>query len=239
MRNLLLLLFFLVSYSSVSQLNLIKKNAKKAKELLYNKHENLSEKDIVAGLKEALKVSSAHSINLASKKGGFTNNLSIRIYFPKNLSTLVDALNKIGMSSQIERFELQMNIAAEQSSSEVLSIFINIIDSLAFIEARNILQGSENAATSFLRTHSYESLVYSISPIVKIKMNDLKIYKSWNSLSNRYNSLPFSDNQDFDLENYIVEKTIDGIFILISEEERQIRKDPAKRINDILKRVFK
>ena len=238
MRNLLLLLIFLVSYSSVSQVNLLKKNAKKAKELLYKKQDILSEKDIVIGLKEALKVSSTNSITLASKKGGFANNLSLRIGFPKNLSTLVDALHKLGMSNYIERLELQMNVAAEQSSSEVLSIFLNIIDSLTFTEARNILQGSENEATRFLRSQSYENLFYRISPIVKSKMNELSIYEIWNVLYGRYNSLPFSENQDFDLENYIVEKTIDGIFILISEQERQIRKDPSKRTNDILKRVF-
>ncbi|MBE50395.1 MAG: hypothetical protein CMP51_01745 [Flavobacteriales bacterium] len=238
MRNLFLLFIFLVSYCSVSQVNLLKKNAKKAKELLYKKQDKLSEKDIVIGLKEALKVASTNSINLASKKGGFTNNLSIRIDFPKNLSTLVEDLNKIGMSNKIERFELQMNVAAEQSSSEVLSIFLNIIDSLTFTEARNILHGSENEAARYLRSQSYENLFFRISPIVKSKMNELKIYKSWNILYNRYNSLPFSENQDFDLENYIVEKTIDGIFILISEQERLIRKDPSKRINDILKRIF-
>ena len=132
-----------------------------------------------------------------------------------------------------------MNEAAENASKEALDILINEVKNIKIKDAFKILKGEENAATLYLKEQSYSSLQSKFSPVIIKSMEKIEIYKYWNPLIKKYNSIPFSKKINPNLEEYITAKAIDGLFILIEKEEKEIRRNPERRLSDILKKVFK
>ncbi len=132
-----------------------------------------------------------------------------------------------------------MNEAAENASKEALNILITEVKKIKFYDAKEILKGEDNAATKYLERKSYDSLFSKFTPIVKKSMSKVQVYKYWNPLIKKYNSIPLSKKINPDLDEYITSKTIQGLFKLIEIEEKEIRTNPKKRISEILKKVFK
>jgi len=204
-----------------------------------NPESKASQKEISKGLTEALSQGCNYAVNEASKENGFNNNALIRIPFPKEAKKIKKTLTDIGFKKSIKEFEIKMNEAAENASKESLNILLNELKKIKFNDAKEILKGEDNAATKYLERNSYDSLFSKFTPIVKKSMNKVQVYKYWNPLIKKYNSIPLSKKINPNLDEYITSKTIRGLFKLIEIEEKEIRTNPKKRISEILKKVFK
>ena len=200
---------------------------------------NLSEQDITIGLKEALIVGAKNSVIKASKKGGFNTNKVIKIPFPKDAAKMKKTLVKAGMQSQVDKFEYTLNEAAEEASKYAQDIFINVIKKMDIKDAAKILNGGGHAATKYLENQTSRDLYLKFKPVVTRSIEKVNLTKYWHVLAQTYNSIPLTKKIDTDLEEYVVNQAIHGLFILIAKEEENIRKNPKARVSEILEQVFK
>lgn len=219
-----------------SQINLIKKVSKKSESLI-NKDVELSDREIVEGLTEALKRGCSFSVNVSSSEGGFNNNKLIKIPFPDE--SVKNKLLNIGFSDNIKQFEKSMNRSAEIASEKALPVLEQAVSKMSINDALTILNGDDNAATFYLKKNTHEFLYSEFKPMIVSAMEKVDIAKKWNPLIKKYNAIPFTKKLNPDLEDYITTKTIDGLFILIAEQEKEIRTNPEARVSDLLIKIFK
>jgi hypothetical protein len=198
----------------------------------------LSNDDIANGLKEALKVGTNNSVASSSKVDGFYKNPKIKIPFPKEAESMESSLRSMGMGSQCDKFVETLNRGAEEAAKSAAPIFVDAITKLTISDGMKILKGPDNAATQYLQTNTTTQLKTVFLPIVKTALNKVEITKYWTPLVKKYDKIPFVTKVNPDLNNYVTTKAIEGLFKLIADEEYKIRKDPAARISDILKKVF-
>ncbi|MCJ7772873.1 MAG: DUF4197 domain-containing protein [Desulfobacterales bacterium] len=202
--------------------------------------EGLSESDIVKGLKEALNIGTGNAVTFVSKTNGFYKNSNIKIPLPESVQKVEKALRVVGYGKQVDEFELSMNRAAEKAAPEAKSIFWNAIKDMKFADAGKILKGSDNEATLYFKDKTSDRLGSIFQPIVHNTMSTVGVTRSYQVLESKVDSIPFAkDIASFDLDQYVTGKTLDGLFYMLAEEERKIRKDPAARVTEILKKVFK
>lgn len=199
---------------------------------------SLPNDDIVNGLKEALTVGTNNSTALASKVDGFYKNPALFIPFPPQAKEVKDYANKIGMSSEVNKFEMTLNRAAEEAAKSAAPIFINAVKGMTITDGLSILQGGDNAATTYLKNKTTAELTQKFTPIVQAAINKVQLTKYWNPIITKYNKIPFVQKQNPDLTAYVTGKAIEGLFKLIADEELKIRKDPAAQVTDLLKQVF-
>ena len=238
MRFILLIISFLTSHVSAQiTLDKLKDAANKAEEVILSV--NLSQQEIAQGLKEALIIGATNSVDKASAEGGFNNNKLIKIPFPKDASKMKSVLLRIGMQSEMDKFELVMNEAAEDASNFAIDIFISAVNEMTIKDAASILNGDDNAATIYLKNETEQQLHIKFKPLVSNSIKRVNLARHWRVLSKRYNSVPFTDDIDTDLAGYITDQAIEGLFILIANEEQKIRNNPEARVSKILKKVFK
>jgi len=229
-------LMLIVSHLCLAQIDLLKVASIKSSALLSTS----ADKDEVAkGLKEALVIGASKAIKNSSAKDGFYTNILIRIPFPVEAEKMKKTLQKAGMKSQIKGFEKSINSAAELASKKVLVIFVDAINAINIKDALQILKGGNTAATSYLKKHTSLQLYNKIKPIVKKAIQQVEVTKHWNPLLNSYNTIPFTKSVNPDLEDYVTNKTIDGIFVLIASQEKEIRNNPKARTSVLLLKVFK
>jgi len=239
MRLLVLLIFSIAANTMIAQINLskLKISAKKAQEVI-NPSE-LKHGDVVKGLKEALIVGATNSSADASQKGGFYNNPLIRIPFPEDAEKMKTTLVKAGMQTQVNHFEKTLNEAAEDASNYAKDIFIDAVKNMSINDAMAILKGNDNAATNYLKKQTSKELRVKFKPVVKNSIEKVHLTKYWGSLVNRYNAIPLTKEVNADLEDYITNEAIEGLFVLIAKEEKNIRNNPKARVSEILQKVFK
>ncbi len=199
----------------------------------------LSNTDITNGLKEALKLGANNSTSTAAKLDGFYKNPLIKIPFPKEAKQMESQLKALGMSKQVDKFTQSLNRAAEDAAKSAAPIFLESIKKITINDGLSILQGNNDAATQFLKNTSNAALLAAFKPIVQKSLAKVKVTKYWKPLTNTYNQIPLVNKVNPDLNQYVTDKAIEGLFKLIAAEELKIRKDPSARINDILKKVFK
>lgn len=231
----LLLLFY--HNNSFAQIDLLKDFSKNT-DVIFSK-KNISNNEIYSGLNEALVISVKNSCNKASKAGGFLENNKIRIDFPKEIIRVKTSCNKIGLSHLVVKFEGKLNKTAEQISLYASDIILESVNDLKFTDAIAILNGPENAITKYLRDDSYNNLYNAFYPQTLRAISNTGIQKLFDNIIKKYNKIPLVKKVDFDLSNYITVKTIDGIFFLISEEEKKIRNNPKARTTELLQKIFK
>lgn len=198
--------------------------------------------EVARGLVEALKVGAQKSTEKASAVDGFYKNADIFIPFPKDAIKVKTSLEKTGMKKQVAEFELSLNRAAEEACKKALPIMIDAIKGITFSDALSILNGSKDAATVYLKDKTTSKLQETFKPIVKEAISKVKVTKYWETLANSYNKLNVlsgGKKVNPDLEMYITDKAIEGLFKLIAKEEEQIRDNPAARTTDLLKKIFK
>lgn len=198
----------------------------------------LTESEIAEGLKEALKVGSNNASNQLSALDGFNKNSLIRIPFPKDAQIVADKLRQMGFGKKVDEFELTLNRAAEKASKDAANIFVNAITSMTITDAKNILQGSNNAATTYLKTKTSDQLKAAFRPHIETALNSTYATSKWKELTSLYNKIPMVKPVNTDLVGYTNDKAIFGMFTVVEQEETKIRQDPAARVNDILKKVF-
>jgi len=235
MRSVFLTSVLFLSCLATAQLGDI---LKKADETL-NQHgtAGLSNDKIIAGLKEALQVSTGKAVALTGKPDGFLKNQAIKILLPPKLETVGKGMRMLGMGAKVDELEVGMNRAAEQAAPEAKQIFVASVKKMSFDDARKILTGSDTAATEYFKRTSSSDLTAAFSPIVHSSMERVGVVQQYNNV---LASAPGGGALagQLDLNKYIVGKTLDGLFFMLGEEEKKIRKDPAAQTTSLLKEVF-
>ena len=200
--------------------------------------DSVSESEIVKGLKEALEIGTGKAVDLVSKTGGYYNNPGIKIPLPGAVQKAETLLRGAGFGSKVDAFELSMNNAAERAAPEAKSIFWDAIKNMKIDDAKKILNGGDDEATLFFKDKTYARLQETFEPIVETSMGEVGVTRSFQDLNATVEKIPFADSFNLDLNEYVTEGALDGLFLMLAEEEKKIRSDPAARATDLLKKVF-
>lgn len=202
----------------------------------------LSQSEIIEGLKNALTVGAGNSSASASKTDGFLKNSKIKLPFPPEAEKVREKVVKIpGGQAKVDEFVLTLNRAAEDAALSAKPIFVDAVKSMTVSDGLSILQGGDNAATDYLKEKTSASLKEAFMPKIKASISKVQLTNKWEPVANAYNKamlLTGGKTVDPDLNNYVCDRAISGLFMLIADEEKKIRKDPVARVNDILKKVF-
>jgi len=200
--------------------------------------QTLSEKDIIDGLKQALEIGTGEAVALVSKKNGYLNNPKIKIPLPENVQKAESILRNLGLGSKVDEFEQSMNRAAERAAPRAKSVFWDAIRNMTFTDARQILDGQDDAATVYFQQKTATQLQETFQPIVNQAMSEVGVTQAYQSVDRKIRALPYTQSLSFDLDAYVTDKALDGLFLMLAEEEKKIRRDPTARVTDLLKKVF-
>ncbi|EOZ92232.1 hypothetical protein A33Q_4325 [Indibacter alkaliphilus LW1] len=199
----------------------------------------LTQQEVSQGLKEALIQGISKGADKASETDGFFRNDMIRILLPEDARRVENTLRQMGLGSEVDRALLAINRGAESAAKEAKPIFINAIRQLTIQDAFNILQGEPNAATSFLRRTTENQLIELFQPKIEESLNQVGATRYYGDIANTYNAIPLTNRRiDPDLNTYVTDRAIDGLFLLIAEEEKNIRENPLERTSALMRRVF-
>jgi len=193
---------------------------------------------VVSGLKEALSIGTDNAVKNVSKMDGYFGNEVIKILMPEKIQKVADVLRKVGYQKEVDDFILSMNRAAEKAAPMATQYFVGAIKEMSFDDARKILNGGNTAATEFFKSKTSDKIAASFKPVVSSSMNEVGVTKKYKDMMGKYESLPFVDKESIDLDSYVTNKAMDGLFYMVGEEEKKIRTDPAARVTDLLKTVF-
>ncbi len=198
---------------------------------------NLSNEEIISGLKDALRVGTDSSSKRLSKMDGFFKDAAIKILMPEEAKKVEKTLRNFGMGSVVDKAVLSMNRAAEDAASGIGTIFWDAIRGMSIKDGLQILRGGDFAATDFLKSMTTKELTEKFRPVIEASLVKVDATRYWKDLFLTYNK--FSSNQvNTDLTAYVTERALAGLFYNIGLEEQKIRKDPAAQVTDILKKVF-
>jgi hypothetical protein len=199
----------------------------------------LSNEDVVAGLKEALSVGARNSSDKLSALDGFFANAAIKVLMPQEAKKVESTLRNMGLGDMVDKAILSMNRAAEEASKSAAPIFVDAITSMSIQDAFGILKGNDSAATVYLRGKTTADLTHAFKPVIESALEKTNATKYWKDVFETYNKLPTTFNKiNTDLSGYVTDKALTGLFFQVALEEQKIRKDPAARVTDILKKVF-
>jgi len=201
----------------------------------------LTNMEVISGLREALNVGIDNSVKSTSIQDGFLKNTEIRLPFPPDAEKVKQKALDFGLDTQVEKFETTLNRAAEEASKEALPIFVNAIKNMTVEDGFAILNGGNGAATSFLKNQTKEQLKVAFMPKVKEAISKVKLTEYWNPIITKYNNamtLTGGEKLNPDLDQFVTDKAIEGLFIMVEKEEDKIRLDPLARVTDLLTRVF-
>jgi hypothetical protein len=202
------------------------------------KGDSLTNGEIVDGLKQALSVGTQNAVTYVSKTDGYFSNPQIKIPLPEKIRKAEGILRTVGFGKEVDAFELSMNRAAEKAAPLAVDIFKNAITRMSFTDARQILDGPEDAATTYFKDATSVQLQETFKPIVQQAMADVGVTRNFQNLNKRLATIPFADQLSFDLDQYTTDKGLDGLFYMLAQEERKIRENPTARVTDLLKKVF-
>ncbi len=197
-----------------------------------------SNADIVQGLKEALRIGTENAVSSTGRPDGFLSNSLIKILLPKKFQTVEKGLRLAGQGDKVDTFITSMNRAAEQATPKAKSIFVNAIKSMTIDDAKNLLNGGDTAATDFFKAKTSDKLYNALRPVVDNSMNKVGTVQRYNALLGQTKKLPLVKTQSLDAGDYVTNKTLDGLFFMVAQEEKKIRTNPAARVTDLLKNVF-
>ncbi|RTZ73780.1 MAG: DUF4197 domain-containing protein [Gammaproteobacteria bacterium] len=197
--------------------------------------------EIDAGLKEALSIGAERAIDYLSKPGGFLNDPKVRIGLPGSLGTIAQGLRAAGQGAIVDEFEETMNRAAEAAIPRTLDIVKETVSNMTLDDARQILSGGDDAATQYLRRKAGPALAEAIKPIVAEATDKAGATAAYKKLVGSAGGGMLGNlmgGSSLDLDSYVTDKTLDGLFTMLAEEERKIRTNPMARTTDLLKKVF-
>lgn len=200
---------------------------------------SLRNDEIIAGLKEALGKGTQTAVNYLGKEDGFLANTDVRIPMPSALNSVERGLRMVGQDQYADQFIETMNRAAEQAVPVAANVFSDTIQDMSITDAKNILSGPDDAATQYFRENSSEALKARFLPIVKAATDRVGLTSSYKTLVDKVGpAASFMDTSSLDLDNYVTDKALDGLFLMVAREEKKIREDPLERTTDLLKKVF-
>jgi len=201
----------------------------------------LTNDEVIRGLKEALSVGIGNATALTSKTDGFLKNAELFIPFPEEAKVVQEYANNLGLGGQIDNVVVALNRAAEEASKEATPIFIDAIKGMSITDGFSILRGGEGAATRFLMNRTTNQLKQAFMPIVSDAIAKVELTKLWQPIVSKYNMTTMitgKDKVEEDLSEYVLDRSIKGLFHMVEKEENKIRLDPIARVTDILQRVF-
>ncbi|MEP7256196.1 MAG: DUF4197 domain-containing protein [Ferruginibacter sp.] len=202
-----------------------------------NSGSGLSNDDIISGLKDALRVGTDSSTKKLSKLDGFFGDAAIKILMPEEAKKMEKTLRSFGMGSLVDKAILSMNRAAEDAANGVGNIFWDAIKKMSITDGLKILRGGDFAATDYLKSLTTKELTEKFRPVIEaslVKVDATKYWKDVFTAYNRFSAAPVNT----DLNAYVTERALGGLFYNIGLQEQKIRKDPAAQVTDILKKVF-
>jgi len=196
------------------------------------------EKTVADGLKEALTIGSQKAVELVSKQDGYFLNPKIKIPLPEKVQKSERMLRKVGLSKQVDEFVLTMNRAAEKAAPVAKDIFVGAVREMTIQDAITILRGSDTAATEYFRSKTHGKLYAAFKPTVSKAVMDVGVTKAYQQLVDKAKKTKIVKDVSLDLDHHVTSKALDGLFYMVGEEEKKIRKDPVARVTDLLKQVF-
>ncbi|WP_192823774.1 DUF4197 domain-containing protein [Rufibacter sp. LB8] len=234
-RFFLLLGVFFLAQTAFAQVNL--KDLGKLKQIVNNPSAT-NPTDIGAALKEALSIGVSKGSDALSLADGFYKNPNVKIPFPPDVKRVEDRLRQLGMGSEVDKFVMALNRAAEDAATQAKPIFLNAIKQMTIQDAAAILKGQPDAATQYLRRTTSAQLQEAFQPIIQNSLNKVNATQYYNTLITAYNKIPLVQKVNPNLEDYATQKAMDGLFTVVAQEEQNIRQNPAARTTELLKKVF-
>jgi hypothetical protein len=198
----------------------------------------ISTGDASAGVKEALSKGADYAVASLGKDGGFLNNSKVKIPLPGYLQKAESGLRMMGLGKQADELSNTMNHAAEQAVAEAKPILSDSIKKMSVQDAKGILTGGEDSVTQYFKRTSTEQLTQKFKPIVSTSTKKLQLAEQYNALAGKAASIGVVDKKDADIDAYVTQKAMDGLFLMIAEEEKKLRSNPVGAGSDLLKKVF-
>jgi hypothetical protein len=198
----------------------------------------LSNSEIASGLKDALRVGTETVVGKLGQADGFNADPTIHIPLPESMRQVKSALAAVGMSAMMEDLELKLNRAAEEATPPAKKLFWDSIEAMTLDDVKGIYSGPDDSATRYFESRMSGPLAAAMQPIVERALNQVGAILTYDAVMGQYATLPFVPNVKADLNSYVVEKGMEGIFHYLAIEEAAIRQDPVKRTTDILQKVF-
>lgn len=201
--------------------------------------QGVSDRQLSMGLKEALTVGAERAIDTLSQTNGYLGDSRVRIEPPGMLGSAVSTLKRFGFESQVDAFELSMNRAAEQAIAQATPVVVSAIESMTLEDAQRIYQGGDTAATDYFKARTFDDLTVLLRPQIEQSMAQTGTTAAWQALTDSATAtVPMLAGYAPDLPDHVTESALEGLFVLLAEEERNIRLDPLARSSDLLKQVF-
>ncbi|WP_245795401.1 DUF4197 domain-containing protein [Thioalkalivibrio denitrificans] len=199
---------------------------------------SLTRAEIADGLREALRVGTDNVVSQVGRTDGFLADPAIRIPLPRDLERVRDTLARVGMSGMLDDLEVRMNRAAEAAAPRAKALFLDAIRDMTLEDAEGILRGPDDAATRYFQSRMSTPLAAEMRPIVDDTLSEAGAVRVHDDLLRRYHSIPFLPEIESDLTGHVVSRALDGVFHYLAIEEAAIRRDPAKRTTELLRKVF-
>lgn len=200
---------------------------------------DLSSDTIAKGLKEALETGTRKAIDTVSQNGGYLNNPQIRIPLPPRVQQAAGLMRQLGLNKMADDFEQSINRAAEKAAPQATSIMIDAIKSMTIDDAKTILNGGNDAATRFFEDRTRSRLAGLFKPVIDTSLNEVGATRYYNQLDEQVSALPvIGQDLNMDLPEYVTDQALDGLFVMLAQEEQKIRTNPAARTSEILQQVF-
>ena len=237
MKKLLIILLCLPLFIQAQSWKDLKKAAEKVNKELINKIP-FSEEEAANALKETLDKGIKKGVSVLSIKDGYFANPKVKIHFPKNATKVADKLKQLGMQKQVDEVVLSINRAAEDAAISAKPIFANAIKKMSIKDAIDIVKGNKTAGTDYLNRNTNSAVVNAFKPIIKSSLDKVNATKYWENIMTTYNKIPFVEKVNPELETYVTEKAISGLFFMLAQQEIAIRENPKERTSALLKKVF-
>jgi len=199
---------------------------------------DISGKDASGGLKEALTQGAGKAVEMLGKQDGFLGNPKVKIPLPESVQKVEGLMRGLGMGKQADELINAMNRAAEAAVPQAKTLLVNSIRQMSVQDAKGILSGGEDSATQYFRRTTSAPLAEKFKPVVKKAMAKVKLAEKYDQLAGKAAKFGLVREQDAQLENYVTQKTLDGLYLMIAEEEKAIRKDPAEAAGKLAQKVF-
>jgi hypothetical protein len=198
----------------------------------------VTQNEVASGLKQALEVGIKNGAGQASQTDGYYKNSLIRIPFPPDVKKVENTLRQIGLGNEVDRFVMTLNRGAEDAAKSAVPIFVTAIKQMTIADAWNILKGDKDAATQYLKRTTSTQLQNAFMPVIQSSLEKTNATRYYTDLVTRYNQIPTVQKVNPNLSEYATQKAMDGLFLLVAQEEANIRENPIARTTELLRRVF-